>query len=304
MIGRLRPPFVFSPGARRILLVLLALLLSAIVLLPRQTQVVLQHIGRPLAQVVAVPMEVLATLDESFRNVWARYLQSSGVYEENRQLQQDVQHLQSQVTELREMAIASERLAALLDFQKSATMHTVAARVIGRNASNWYQALILNKGEQHGILVEMGVIIPSGVVGRIVKTTPFTSIVLLLTDPNIAITSLIQRTRDEGIVQGTAQSSIRMKYLPPLALIEKDDMVVTSGLTGHFPRGLLIGTVTRVEKDEADLFQSAEIQSFVDFSKLEEVLVITSPHQSTGGSAFFKQSQSSSLDSADSAQIP
>lgn len=296
MMGRLRPPFVFSPGARRMLLVLLALLLFAIVLLPRQTQVVLQGIGRPLAQVVAVPMEMLATMDQSIRSLWGRYVALQSVYEENRALQQDVQHLQSQVTELREMAMASERLAALLDFHKSGAMDTVAAKVIGRNASNWYQALIINKGEEQGILVEMGVMIPAGVVGRIVKTTPSTAIVLLLTDPNIAITSLVQRTRDEGIVQGTAQGHIRMKYLPPLALIEENDTVVTSGLTGYFPRGLLIGTVTRVEKDEADLFQSAEIRAVADFSKLEEVLVITSSRRSSEAVAS-QPSPSSSLDS-------
>jgi rod shape-determining protein MreC len=122
----------------------------------------------------------------------------------------------------------------------------------------------------------MGVISPAGVVGQVIKTTSSTAMVLLLSDPNVAVTAMIQRTRDEGIVQGTAQGLVRMKYIPPLSPVEINDIVVTSGLTENFPRGLQIGSIRRLEKADADLFQSAEIQPIVDFSRLEGVLVITS----------------------------
>jgi rod shape-determining protein MreC len=123
----------------------------------------------------------------------------------------------------------------------------------------------------------MGVIAPAGVVGRIVKTTPYSSMVLLVTDPNNAVTGLIQRTRDEGIVEGTVKGRARMKYIPLLSALQPGDKVVTSGLMGGFPKGLPIGTITEIEKDESDLFQSAELIPEVDFRKLEEVLVITQP---------------------------
>jgi rod shape-determining protein MreC len=124
------------------------------------------------------------------------------------------------------------------------------------------------------------VIALTGVVGRVVKTTASSSMVLLLTDPSNAITALIQRTRDEGIVEGTAQGLARIKYVPLLSTVRVGDHVVTSGLTGGFPKGLSIGTITRIDKAEGDLFQSAEIAPEVDFSRLEEVLVLTGEKRS------------------------
>ncbi|MDE3035255.1 MAG: rod shape-determining protein MreC, partial [Nitrospirota bacterium] len=143
--------------------------------------------------------------------------------------------------------------------------------------TNWYQSIVLDKGARDGINVEMGVMAPDGAVGRVVKVTPFTSMVLLITDPNNAVTGLIQRTRDEGIVEGTADGRARMKYIPLLATLQSGDVVVTSGLTGGFPRGIPMGTITRIDKAEGELFQSAEIVPEVDLHKLEEVLVITDP---------------------------
>jgi rod shape-determining protein MreC len=98
-----------------------------------------------------------------------------------------------------------------------------------------------------------------------------------VTDPHNAITGIIQRSRDEGIVEGTFQGRARIKYLPLLASIRVGDIVVTSGLTGGFPRGIVIGTVLTMQKEEGELFQSAEIAPQADLSKLEEVLIITVP---------------------------
>ena len=102
---------------------------------------------------------------------------------------------------------------------------------------------------------------------------------LLVTDPNNAIAGLVQRTRDEGIVEGTSHGRARLKYIPLLSRVKAGDRVVTSGLTGAFPRGLAIGGLTQVEKSEGDLFQSAEIEPEVDLSKLDEVLIITAPYE-------------------------
>lgn len=100
---------------------------------------------------------------------------------------------------------------------------------------------------------------------------------LLIIDPNNAVTSLIQRTRDEGIIEGTFEGKARMKYIPLLSTVRVGDPVVTSGLTGGFPKGVPVGTITSIQKDEGGLFQSAEVRPEVDFTKLEEVLVVTAP---------------------------
>jgi len=272
---------IVSSGVRRVFLVILTAAVILILLLPRQTQGILDGISHPVAQFLAVPIQGLSSLDFSIRDVWNRYLALQGVYEQNLQLQKEVDQLNAKISQLREQMIVSEQLSVMLDFQEQASMGTVAARVIGRNATNWYRAIIIDKGSEHGISKEMGVVAATGVVGRVVNVNPSTAIVLLLTDPNIAIAGMIQRSRDEGIVQGTAQGFVRMKYLPPLSTIEIGDMVVTSGLTGDYPRGLPIGHVRQLETGDAELFQSAEIHPMVDFSKLEGVLVVTASGQLT-----------------------
>lgn len=275
-MSRLGLTAIIGSGVRRASWILLFCGIILVVLLPRHTQGLLTRLGIPIAEFMAIPIEALAELDHHLREVWNRYIALQGVYEQNKMLRHKVEQLQGHVTQLQEQAILSEQATQLLNFQQFAPMKTVAARIIGHNATNWYRALIIDKGEQQGIKPEMGVITPAGIVGRVIKTTPSTGIVLLITDPNVAVTGLVQRTRDEGIIQGTPQGSVHMKYIPPLSPVQVNDIVVTSGLTGNFPRGFLVGHIHRLVKGDTDLFQSAEIQPSVDFSKLEAVLVITS----------------------------
>lgn len=274
-----------TSGTRRVVLILFALLLSVVFLLPMQSRAFLQGFGKALAQIVAFPLAALSALDRGVTDLWEGYVALHRVHDENRQLRREIEFLRGQNGELREAAAAGQRLAALLQFKEQLRPETVAARVIGRDATNWYRGVILNKGERDGIQVEMGVINRAGVVGRVVKTGLSSSVVLLITDPNNAVTGLIQRTRDEGIVEGAADGLARMKYIPLLSTVREGDMVVTSGLTGGFPRGLAIGAIARTDKAEGDLFQSAEIIPDVDFSKLEEVLVITEPRPLADGAA-------------------
>ena len=293
MASRFHTGIPGSMGIRRFFLALLIIAILWIVFIPRQAQIFLQHLGRPIADLIVLPIQGLASLDRGIRDLWNHYLALQGVREQNLALHGEINRLHGELNQLREQAAASERLTRLLKFQERLEIQTIAARVIGRNPSNWYQTLILDRGEDDGLKPEMGVITPAGIVGRIVKTHSSSAIVLLLTDPNVAITSLVQRTRDEGIVQGMARGRIRMKYIPPLSSVKEGDQIVTSGLTGGFPRGLLIGKVQRVTEQDSALFQSAELVPAVDFRKLEEVLVILSPKLSASSDEY-AQTQSSS----------
>jgi rod shape-determining protein MreC len=266
-------------GTRRLAVVLFALLLAALFLLPSQSQGLLQFFGGPLGQVLSVPLEVFSFVDHGISDLWDGYVDLRHVREENQQLRREVEFLQGHNNQLREAAAATARLEAILEFKQKTLPDTVAAQVIGRDAISWYRGVILNKGEQDGVRAEMGVVTPAGVVGRVVKTTASSSVVLLVTDPNNAIAALVQRTRDEGIVEGTRNGRARLKYIPLLSTIQPGDRVVTSGLTGAFPRGVAMGVVTHIEKEEGALFQSAELEPEVDLTKLEEVLVIRTSHE-------------------------
>jgi len=265
-----------SVGIRRILVIIFLLLLALLLFLPRQSQEWLSHVGGPLVGILEVPLHSVASLHDSISEIWNNYIALQNVWEENRHLRQEVQRLQGEQNLLREQAIIATQFQQLMAYQETAPMTTLPARIIGRNVSNWYRAIIINKGDRDGIKPEMGVITHAGVVGRVIRANPTTAIVLLLSDPNVAITGMVQNTRDEGIIQGTPQGTIHMKYLPPLSPVQPGDPVVTSGLTGDFPRGLQIGRVQQVTKADTDLFQLGEIDPIVDFSKLEGVLVITS----------------------------
>ena len=265
-----------STGMRRILGIIFILFLALLLFLPRQSQEWLSHVGSPLVRILEVPLHTVSSIQNSIHDSWDQYIAVQKVWEENQQLRQEIQRLKGEQNFLREQLIIAAQFRQLLIYQERAPMTTLPARIIGRNVSNWYRAMIINKGGHDGIHPEMGVITDAGVVGRVVRVNPTTSIVLLLSDPNVAITGMVQNSRDEGIIQGTPQGTIHMKYLPPLSPVQPGDPVVTSGLTGDFPRGLQIGRIIQVTKADTDLFQLGEIAPIVDFSKLEGVLVITS----------------------------
>lgn len=266
--------FRFSYNARRVALVLAVILVLGFFLVPSQLQTVFQAVGSPFGWIISWPLQAVAGVHDRIAGVWGQYVALQGVEEENRHLRRELDLLKEQNAQLRESAAATERLAALLEFKQQALPTLVAAQVIGRDTGNWYKTIILNKGTSDGLQSDQGVITPAGVVGRIVKVTSSTSVVLLLTDPNNAIPGLIQRTRDEGIVEGTTHGTARLKYIPLLSDAKAGDRVVTSGLVGGFPRGLSIGTITRIDKADEALFQSAELVPEVDPNHVEEVLVI------------------------------
>ncbi len=277
MSGRFRPGVFWGGGVKRVSVALLAVAVVVVALLPRQSELLLHKIGQPVADLVAVPLEGMATLGRDMGEWWMHYIALQGLSEQNRALRDKVERLTGEVNQLRAQALTAQRLAALLEFQEDESLRTVAAKVIGRSPSNWYQGVILNKGEEAGIEEQMGVITPAGVVGRIVRTSGATSIALLAIDPNVAIAGMVQRTRDEGIVQGTSRGLVRMRYIPPLSSVKTGDAVVTSGLTGGFPREVLIGEVARVEESGDSLFKTAEITPAVSFRQLEEVLIVVAP---------------------------
>lgn len=268
-------------NAGRLALALAVVVLLVFFLLPSQLQGVFQEVGSPIGWVVSWPLRAVASIQEGVADSWDSYVVLQGVQEENLALRKELEQLKGQNGQLREAAAATSRLTALLEFKGQEMFPMVAAQVIGRDTGNWYRAIILNKGESDGFRTDMGVVTPAGVVGRIVKTTAATSVVLLVTDPNNAIAGLVQRTRDEGIIEGTTSGLARLKYIPLLSTARPGDRVVTSGLVGGFPRGLSIGTITRIDKAEGALFQSAELTPEVDISLVEEVLVIQSPNLQT-----------------------
>ncbi|MEW6377547.1 MAG: rod shape-determining protein MreC [Thermodesulfobacteriota bacterium] len=208
------------------------------------------------------------------QGVFQGYIFLIHLQKENVMLKERIAQLEKENHEMREMALAHERLKRLLKFREKIPLSVVAAEVIGQDPSSWFKSVTINKGEKDGVRQGMAVIAPEGVIGQILKTAPYHSTVLLLTDYNSAIDSIVQRTRAKAIVEGKGENQCQLKYLLRTEEVAAGDIVVTSGLGGNFPKGLMVGEIRSVDKKGHGIFQYAELVPSVDLTKLEEVLVI------------------------------
>lgn len=199
--------------------------------------------------------------------------------EENRWLREERQFLSAQIAELESYAYENEELRRMLELKESVSWkdllaESIGAEVIGRD-TNWYRSVIIDRGARHGLEMDMPVVSPEGLVGRIRSVFGRTSRVMLILDNQSKVSAFIERTREQGIVEGQLGNWCRMKYLSGEADVQEGDIVRSSGLGGIYPRNLLIGQVVKVEKEEYGLFQMAYIVPAVHFSNLEKVFVLS-----------------------------
>jgi len=189
-------------------------------------------------------------------------------------LQNDVDWLRWRLFGLRELSQENARLKDLFNFKQKSSLRLVAARVIGRTLDSWSSSVIIDKGRYNGIKSGMVVICPRGLVGSIVESADNTSKVLLINDPNQGIFSIVQRSRQAGLVNGTLGTNLIMRYLPDDAQIMVGDIIITSELSQIYPKGLLLGRVVNIGREFSGLNRYALVKPAVDLANLEEVLVI------------------------------
>ena len=169
----------------------------------------------------------------------------------------------------------NERLRRLLKLKERLTHPSITALVIGREPTNWFNTILLDKGREEGVEENFIVITPGGLVGRVNKVHRNSCQVLLITDPESEIGAFIERTRVQGVLQGRRRDLI-LKYLPLGADVKEGDMITTAGLEeGLFPKGLAIGRIKRIETSHPqDLFLEIIVTPRANLSRLEEVLIL------------------------------
>jgi rod shape-determining protein MreC len=153
----------------------------------------------------------------------------------------------------------------------------IAAEVVAYSPSAWFRTIVINKGQRDGVKKGFPVVTLEGVVGRVMRISSSSSVVLLVLDRNSSVDCLVQRNRIRGIVEGEGGGRCYLRYVPRTEDIQVGDHIITSGLGGIFPKGLSMGEVVRVEKKEYGLFQEIEVMPSADLSRLEEVMVIVIP---------------------------
>jgi rod shape-determining protein MreC len=265
--------------------VLTTTLVAAFLLLSlqvRHERTVVAAIRQAFLAVLSPPITVTALAVQGARDVWAGYIDLRAVRKENQQLRGEVAILKRRIDQLAEQALETQRLQRLLALRETSAAPLIAARVIGKDATNWFKTVLLDRGSGDGIRRNLPVITPDGLVGRVVEVTPTTAKVQLLTDPVSAAGGLLQRTRVTGIVVGSFAAGARVRYLPLMADVAVGDEVVTSGMGGVFPKGIPVGRITAVERKSGALFQEAALRPAVDLSRLEEAFVLADPSPREG----------------------
>lgn len=184
--------------------------------------------------------------------------------------------LNQRLSALYEAALENARLRELLAFKQQASFKAVSGRVVARCPDSWSSCIIIDKGRKDGVRRGMPVVTYLGLCGRVVEVSAYASKALLVNDPNLNVSAVVQRSRQEGLISGTLGSQLIMRYLSEEADIKAQDVVVTSGLNSAFPKGLIIGQVTEIGREFSGLSRYALIKPAVCLACIEEVLIIVS----------------------------
>jgi rod shape-determining protein MreC len=260
--------------ARSIVLVVLVAASLGLVALNQTGQLALVKsvLGVPLAAV----QRGVSAVTSSVAGVFQRNPDADALAARNAELEAQVAELQNRIVGYQENETELRILSALLDYARTAPQHEyAAANVIGRDTSAFRSFIFLDIGSDAGVRRDMPVVTNQGLVGLVVETTCCSSKIRLITDPESAINARLQASRDEGVVVGRQGGGLELQYLSQQAEIHPGDVVLTSALSGRVPAGIVLGTISAVQRLDYEVLQTAVVTPGVDFSRLEIVLVIT-----------------------------
>ncbi len=212
-------------------------------------------------------------LRSGVRQGWYGYVNLIDTRRDNVRLREHLAQVQGEVVRMAELEQANKRLGNLLQFRATLDGPVYGARIIARDPLPWFRTLTIDRGERDGVRRGLAVLSPQGVVGQIVEVSRTASRVMLLTDHNSGIDAIVQRTRARGIVQGAQEEGCHMNYLKRDEDVAVGDRVVTSGLDGIFPKGLVVGEVVEVSRRHRGLLQVAVVRPSAELDRIEEVLI-------------------------------
>jgi rod shape-determining protein MreC len=221
--------------------------------------------------------EAVSSGSRYISQIWDNYFALVRVRKENTELRQELKGFKARETKYFELVLENNRLRDLLKFSRKVKPEYIAAEVVGIDSAKWFNTIILNRGKDSGVLINSPVIVPEGVVGQVIKVSKNYSKVLLVTDRMSGVDCLVQTSRGRGVVSGTGSNICVFKYLLRKFDVNKGDHVITSGMDKIFPKGLRVGEVINVKRRDSGIFQDVEVRPFVDFEKLEEVLIVFNP---------------------------
>lgn len=193
--------------------------------------------------------------------------------------------MRGQLAQLAEATAENERLRGLLKLPAAIRAKSVAARVVGRPTDSWEGSILIDRGSADGVTTGTPVMAAQGLIGQVVVSSVHSAKVRLITDQGSGVAVLVQSTRATGVVHGSVEGRLSLDYLDPKSPVKPGDVLVTSGLGGAYPKGLVVGDVSKATTDAAGLFPHVEVTSRVPIDALEEVIVLVGeqPQEPLGG---------------------
>jgi rod shape-determining protein MreC len=268
---------MFSKKMLVIVGVVTLITVSMVVLYVSSSRYPSHGLGRIALFFVAPFQEAVTDSIRFARGVWKNYFSIVATAEENVGLKEALKQEIGRNSQWREIELSNIRLRKLLEFKTMIASRSIPAEVVGKDPSSWYKAIIINKGSADGVQKGLPVVVPEGIAGQVTDVSSRYSKVMLIIDRNSAVDALVQETRARGLIKGESTGQCLFKYVLRKETVNVGDKIVASGLDGVFPKGLQIGDVTGVVRRASGIFQEVTVTPYVDFEKLEEVLVILTP---------------------------
>ncbi len=221
----------------------------------------------PVLNVISKPVSSIGGAFDSYFNI-------VGAKKENRELREKYEKLYVENQKLVETERENARLRKLLEFAQKKPNTMIAASVIGEDLKNWFRCVIIDKGSRHNVRQKMPVITPKGIVGQVVEVDLWHAKVMVLNDANSSIDVNVEGKNTRGLLEGTGQNTVKMKYVTKNDDIEVGDKLVTSGKDGIYPKGIPVGIVITANKGKAGIFTDIDVMPYNNFRQLDEVLLV------------------------------
>lgn len=226
------------------------------------------------AEIVSPMQQGLTNSKESITSLWENYISIVNTSKENIVLKKEISRLESDLTFMEEMRKENFRLKHLLNYSDELPTERIMAQVVGWDSANEFKVIRLNKGTRHGIKAMSPVITNQGLVGYVYRATENYSDVLTILDQNNRVDIIVERTRTHGIVEGVFNFKCALKYIMRNEPVEVGDKLLTAGVGGIYPKGIKVGMITDITRENFGMTLSIEVVPSVDFDKIEEVLVL------------------------------
>jgi rod shape-determining protein MreC len=267
---------LLNPRRIRILWIWIALLFIAFILVSSSfgKRRVWGPVEQAVIEITAPVQKVIFSTVDTVQGFWWKYFSLVDIRIENTSLKKEIDALKMENSLYRELVAANRRLETMLQFKEVIHWDALVAQVIGQDPTGWFESVMIDKGKNAGLRLNMAVVNAQGAVGQLVSLAPNYAKVLLVIDQNSAVDCLIQRSREKGIVKGLSSKVCKMHYVVKNGDVAVGDLVVTSGMGRVYPKGIPVGRVVEVADDPWEMFKDVKVEPLVDFSKLEEVLVL------------------------------